>query len=106
MPTLPAKTTGTMTALAAYNPVRNPQARTGHTPKPHARAANIEAYLGQIVSTINSPPCKHCKNGSGVWVLCVSVPGFFSGSCSNCHYNNEGIRCSQSRFFRPWIEIL
>ncbi len=90
-----------MTALAAMSPVRNPRTREGRTPKIHSRSANMEAYIGQIVGNVNRPQCSHCTNGSGVWASCITVEGYFNGSCANCHYNNEGVRCSFSKFFRP-----
>lgn len=98
IPALPEKPTAAMTALAPLPPARNSCERTGRTPKIAARAANMEAFLGQIVGVVNGTQCKHCKNGSGVWVLCVSVEGYFHGSCANCHYNNEGVRCSLRKF--------
>ncbi len=71
-----------------------------------ACSANIEAYLGQLISTINRTPCTHYRNSAGVWALCVLVGGFFFSSCANCHYNNEGVRCSLSKSFGPTILFL
>jgi hypothetical protein len=98
IPALLEKHTAAMTALAALPPARNPCEHTGCMPKIAACAANIEAFLGQIVSIINGTQCKHYKNRSGVWVLCVLVKGYFYSSCVNCHYNNKGICCSLCKF--------
>ena len=36
----------------------------------------------------------HCERGDGPWDQCIIVPGFFGGSCANCHYGGEGTHCS------------
>jgi Protein of unknown function (DUF3716) len=66
----------------------------------------MEAYLGQLTGPENANACSHCRKGAGIWVLCVSVEGFFGGSCSNCHYNNEGVRCSLRKFFGSFLSYL
>lgn len=100
IPALPARPTAIMAELATKASVRNPQAREGRTANLN-RSSNLEAYLGQLTGTINTVPCSHCEKEAGPWVLCISVEGFFYGSCANCHYNNEGVRCSFSRFSSP-----
>jgi hypothetical protein len=55
---------------------------------------NRDAYLAQAVGSVASPACSHCTKSNGAWVGCVVVPGYFLGSCANCHYNNEGPRCT------------
>ena len=82
-----------MTALAALPPARNPTTRPGRNTRLN-RDANIEANLAQITGQVNVPECAHCARENGVFALCVSAPGHLSGSCANCHYNNEGVRCS------------
>src|SRR5277367_2748438 len=82
-----------MTALAALPAARNPTTRPGRNTR-LTRDANIEANLAQITGQVNLPECRHCAQQNGVFVLCVSVVGQLSGSCANCHYNNEGWRCS------------
>lgn len=82
-----------MTALAALPPARNPTTRPGRNARLN-RDANIEANLAQITGQVNVPECAHCARRNGVFALCVSAPGQLSGSCANCHYNNEGVRCS------------
>jgi Protein of unknown function (DUF3716) len=82
-----------MTALAALPPARNPTTRPGRNTRLN-RDANIEANLAQITGQINDPECAHCARKNGVFALCVSAAGQLSGSCANCHYNNEGVRCS------------
>jgi hypothetical protein len=82
-----------MTALAALPPARNPTTRPGRNTRLN-RDANIEANLAQITGQVNVLECAHCARENGVFALCVSAPGQLSGSCANCHYNNEGVRCS------------
>jgi hypothetical protein len=98
IPALPEKPTAVMTALAALPPAWNPCEHTGCTLKITACAANIEAFLGQIVSVVNRTQYKHYKNGSGVWVLCVLVKGYFYSSYTNCYYNNKGVCYSLYKF--------
>jgi hypothetical protein len=93
LPALPARPTQAMAALALLPPRRRPVLRAGRTTNP-ARPSNLEAELGQIVGQARNFQCAHCTRGSGVWTVCVVVPGFFHGSCANCHYGSEGARCS------------
>jgi hypothetical protein len=81
--------------------LREPETRPGRETHLY-RDANIEAVLAQSTGQINDPECAHCAQGSGVWASCVSVPGSSLGSCANCHYNNEGNRCSLRKYcLRP-----
>jgi hypothetical protein len=82
-----------MAALAALPPVRNPTTRPGRNTRLNWDA-NIEANLAQITGQVNILECAHYAWKNGVFALCVSAPGQLSGSCANCHYNNEGVRCS------------
>ena len=82
-----------MTALAALPPARNPTTRPGRNARLN-RDANIEANLAQITGQVNVPECAHCAWRNGVFALCVSAAGQLNGSCANCYYNNEGVRCS------------
>jgi hypothetical protein len=93
LPRLPAHPTRNMYMLSAMPPVRTAEIRNGRT-LTTTRPSNLEALLGQIVGQVNSVRCTHCAGGAGVWSECVSVPGFFGMSCSNCHYGSEGSRCS------------
>ena len=61
--------------------------------------ANIEVALAQSARNLNDPECAHFALSHGVWVFCVSVPGCLLGSCANCHYNNEGNRCSLCKYY-------
>jgi hypothetical protein len=97
MPALPPKATGAMTALSALVIVRNPDLRLDRTLNT-TRPSNLEALLGQTVGQVNAVQCGHCQAGSGLWTECVSVAGFFSGSCANCHYGSEGARCSLRKY--------
>jgi hypothetical protein len=78
-----------------------PPLRTAHLRRPRVlnldRPSNREAYLGQCVGMPSAAPCRHCARGNGPWDTCVVVTGQFSGSCANCHFGNEGKRCSLRR---------
>lgn len=82
----------------------------GHT-HTTTRPVNLEALFGQLTGQVNAVPCQHCARGFGVWTQCVSVAGFFRGSCANCHYGSEGARCSLREylflvsllFYRPLL---
>ena len=87
-----------MTTLAALAPARNPTTRPGRNTRLN-RDANIEANLAQITGQVNVPECAHCARRNGVFALCVSAAGQLSGSCANCHYNNEGVRCSLREYY-------
>jgi hypothetical protein len=63
-----------------------------------SRTSNIEANLAQRVGAINPTSCVPCTRHLGPFQLCVSVADHLSGSCANCHYNNEGTRCSLRKF--------
>lgn len=56
--------------------------------------ANVEATMIQMVGAVCATSCRHCSKGFGKFVECVAVAGHAGGSCGNCHYNNEGIRCT------------
>lgn len=58
------------------------------------RATNLEAMLLGITGDAADPECTTCQSGSGPFVGCFSVAGVAGNSCSNCHYNSEGTRCS------------
>jgi len=59
-------------------------------------AQNCEAALaysrGQVMD--GTTACRSCKRDNGPFVECVVLEGYMNGSCSNCHYNAEGTRCS------------
>jgi hypothetical protein len=94
-----------MTALAAMPPARNPTTRPSRNARLN-RDANIEANLAQITGQVNVLECAHCARKNGVFALCVSAPGHLSGSCANCHYNNEGVRCSLREYSFRAVFIL
>ena len=58
------------------------------------RVPNLEAAIGYRCGTLAAKECTHCSHSYGQFPSCVRVPGFFGGSCSNCHLNSEGARCS------------
>ena len=82
-----------MTALSLLAPCRALVLRAGRTTT-LTRPTNLEAALGQATGQVAAQGCTHCAGGFGAWVVCVVVPGFFGGSCANCHYGSEGSRCS------------
>lgn len=53
-------------------------------------AACIMATRGKIAQT----PCTCCARGKGNFSFCISLPGWFNGSCANCHYGAQGSLCS------------
>jgi len=58
------------------------------------RIANHEAILGHTRGILQDRPCKTCEQMIGPFADCVAVTGEFLGSCTNCHYNSCGKRCS------------
>ncbi|PUU81420.1 hypothetical protein B9Z19DRAFT_1122177 [Tuber borchii] len=58
------------------------------------RIANHEAILGHTRGILQDKPCKTCEQMIGPFADCVAVTGEFLGSCTNCHYNSCGKRCS------------
>ncbi len=93
-PPLP-KMTATSSAIAAMPVLRAVALRTGRSVNPN-RPVNGEAIYAYMAGTIQTPACGHCVKNSGPFPLCVAVAGLLNGSCSNCHYNSEGSRCSFS----------
>lgn len=93
---LPPSTTtpsAAFTALAAMPPLRVANLRRERA-MDLGRTSNREAFLGQCVGVASATPCGHCARSLGPWDSCVVVAGQFGGSCANCHFNNEGRRCS------------
>lgn len=105
MPNLPSRPTSTMVALAVMPILRDPAVRSGRVESTVNRI-NLEACLGHFVGQVNISGCTHCTTGSGVWTLCVSVAGKFGGSCTNCHYNRNGARCSLRKHSRGLTDNL
>ncbi|KAL2760240.1 hypothetical protein ACRALDRAFT_1067162 [Sodiomyces alcalophilus JCM 7366] len=62
-----------------------------------SRPSNREAVMMTIVGTAAPTECKSCTKKDGPFDGCFVVPGVARGSCNNCHWNSEGIKCS----FRP-----
>ncbi|KAG0637163.1 hypothetical protein HOY80DRAFT_1138554 [Tuber brumale] len=58
------------------------------------RIANHEAILGHTRGKLQEKPCNTCLQKIGPFADCVAVTGEFLGSCTNCHYNSCGKRCS------------
>ena len=93
LPPPPDRITAAITALADMDVNRQVTFREGRQYSA-ARPTNYEAYLAFRVGTIRRPMCEHCEKGYGPFTECVVVAGQIGGSCSNCHYNSEGNRCS------------
>ncbi|KAG4440541.1 hypothetical protein IFR05_003957 [Cadophora sp. M221] len=55
-----------------------------------------EAAFAQERGIPNIYPCVQCEHlqNTGIWVVCVSLPGFFGKSCCNCRWANEANHCS------------
>ena len=102
------KTTSAQTVLAAAPATRVPVLRPS-TGTPRAlnlvRPSNREAYLAQATGVVSAAPCGHCARGVGPWTECVVVAQLFGGSCANCHYGGEGVRCSlrPGKYFYPFL---
>jgi hypothetical protein len=94
---LPYRPMGTMLELIVLPPIRVPETRPGRQTRLH-RDANVEAILAQIPGQVNVSECAHYAQRNRVWASCVSVIGALLGSCSNCHYNNEGSCCSLHKY--------
>ncbi|RFU23656.1 hypothetical protein B7463_g12682, partial [Scytalidium lignicola] len=92
---LTVRNTVSVQQLALMPAVRVPVLRAGRTVTA-GRIQNDEAQIGQMRGTENlgAAACRHCQNGYGPWIACVTVNGLFGGSCCNCHYNSSGARCS------------
>jgi hypothetical protein len=90
---------GPAKAIAKMDLLRVIELRYGRNQLNIFPTPNCEAVLaytrGQIMDGVHA--CHSCKRGRGPFTKCVIMNGYLSGSCSNCHYNNEGTRCS----FRP-----
>ncbi|KAH8805639.1 hypothetical protein F5884DRAFT_755205 [Xylogone sp. PMI_703] len=80
-------------ALRALTPVRDATVRKGRTLYT-GRKSNMEAYLAHLGGQVNSPACENCTRSRGLWHECVFAEGHLKGACTNCHYNNQGSRCS------------
>ncbi|KAI9651626.1 MAG: hypothetical protein M1829_002584 [Trizodia sp. TS-e1964] len=85
--------TAAMLTLTALPRLCNPETRSSSSLNLFP-IANVEAVLLQMVGAVRDRPCTHWRRGFGKFVLCVAVPGLVGGSCGNCHWNNEGLRCS------------
>ncbi|KAL2112707.1 hypothetical protein VUR80DRAFT_6734 [Thermomyces stellatus] len=61
------------------------------------RGQNVDAIYAYLTGEVAEQECTRCQAGVGPFQECVKHDGIGSGSCSNCHYNSEGVKCS----FRP-----
>ncbi|KAL2134194.1 hypothetical protein VTI74DRAFT_815 [Chaetomium olivicolor] len=59
------------------------------------RAANLEAFLMQIMGNEAEELCQSCEKGNGPFKGCILSPtSCGNGACANCHYNSESTRCT------------
>ena len=106
-PSLPPTALSESSALAAVRalPVlRLLEFRAGRSFS-NSRIQNYEAAVGTVVGSVASSPCSHCAAGSGCFARCVTVANRFGGSCTNCHYNSEGSRCSLRCKSNPFLSF-
>ena len=70
--------------------------REGKTAKDFtwSRIANHEAIFGYTRGMVEEMECKQCEQVGGPFAECVTVPGEYTKSCTNCHYNSNGKQCS------------
>lgn len=90
---LPTKPTKYMSELIAQPRVRGVFLRPGKVLKIN-RKPNQDAALGFTRGEKAEPACTSCKTGCGPFTECIVVPNMYKGSCTNCHYGSEGVRCS------------
>lgn len=64
------------------------------------RSTNRDAWAGTAVGPVNSTACDRCQSEKGPWPQCISIDGYFSGSCTNCHYNSFTKKCSHCELSR------
>ncbi|RPA90833.1 hypothetical protein L873DRAFT_1874745, partial [Choiromyces venosus 120613-1] len=76
--------------------VRDVELREGKSAKDltWSRIANHEAVLGYTRGVVEEGMCKQCEQSGGPFAECVTVPGEYTKSCTNCHYNSNGKQCS------------
>ena len=94
---LPETRTATCSKIQSLNIVRGIRLRPGKVLRGLAKGqANLESVLGQQRGEVKGGPdaCHHCQLSRGPFEECVTVDGMLNQSCTNCHYNSEGSRCS------------
>lgn len=87
-------TVNKITLLLKMPQLRQIKLREGHKHTKLERSEEQAAVYAQTVGQVANPACEHCKRGHGPWTLCITVPGFYKGSCANCAYSSSGNRCS------------
>ena len=67
----------------------------GKSLKNPSRPWNLEVSLAYMRGDSVRFGCDHCLiRNEGPFSQCVVLEGRFQGSCTNCHYNNHGERCT------------
>ena len=94
--TAPDKGSAAFFRIRNMQMIRGVELREGKTAKDlsWSRIANHDAILGYTRGIVEEDVCKHCEQGGGPFAECVTVPGEFTKSCTNCHYNSNGKQCS------------
>jgi len=100
---LPENRTAACPKIQSMAIVRRIKLRSGKVLRGLAKGqANLESAMGQQRGEVmeGEDACRHCQLSRGPFEECVVIPGMLNHSCTNCHYNSEGSRCS----FRPTYE--
>jgi Protein of unknown function (DUF3716) len=83
-------------SMAKMELLRGVKFRPGRVEINLFKPQNCEAALayshGQVME--GAKACRSCKTGRGPFAKCVLIKAHLKESCSNCHYNSEGTRCS------------
>ena len=103
----PAKPSRTFTELLGMPRLRGIYSRPGKVLL-WVRAINHEALLASTRGQLATTPCNSCKHGSGPVTQCIVVHPMLKGSCTNCHYNSQGARCSlrPSKYSHPTLRSI
>jgi hypothetical protein len=82
--------------IAEMELLRGVEFRPGRAEINLFRSKNCEAALaysrGEVMEGMNA--CIPRRRRRGPFVKCVVAKGHMKGSCSNCHYHDEGSRCN------------
>lgn len=86
-------------ALAALPVVRSvpwkpgkelPPDKSTESPRYQTRGGCLLAMRGHVME----PRCSHCASPGSRLSLCVSLPGWYRGSCAACQMRAKGAQCS------------
>ena len=108
----PDKASAAFLRIRYMKKVRSVELREGKTAKDlvWSRIANHEAILEYTRGVAEENMCKHCEQGEGPFAEYVTIPGEYTKSCTNCHYNSNGKQCSfhpcNSEFTLFYMQII